>query len=463
MRAAFGVKGARDITFRNNTVAGDLPGLAYAMRLNQEGSNPRERERRLLQQRVVRPHGHHGRGLRRRQRLLGRRARREPRTSALDRNLYWNGGAAIPPGDVLSPLVHDARRIVADPASNTNHAGIVLPRWTGTAFPSGSTTIRQEFERLAAPLRRAAAAGSPAVDQADRCARARRRHPAAGRARRGRRPTSGAYETGTSVFCARRPTSGLAAGGTRLTLSGSGFLAGAAVTVGGAPAGDVFVGSGTFVKATAPALAPGRSTTSPLTNPAGPRSPRRADTWRTSSTCRARTPSTASWSRWCGAASPAAAAAGSFCPDAAVTREQMAVFLLHARRAGGLRAAGLRDPALRGRALLRAPSPRWINELAARGVTGGLRRRELLPGLRGDARADGGVPAADAARAPATRRPPASRPRSPTCRAAAGSRAGSTSSWRAASPRAAAPARTARPRAVTREQMSAFLVTTFGL
>ncbi len=166
MRTAFGVKGARDITFRNNTVAGNLPGCAYAMRLNQEGANPQNQSVSFWNNVWSDHTGTMGAGCGGGNDFSDGAAS-ESLGVQLDRNLYWNGGAAIPPGDVLSPLVDDARRVVADAGLSTSHAGIVLPRWTGTAFPSGSATIRQEFERLVAAYGAPLAAG-PAVDQADR-------------------------------------------------------------------------------------------------------------------------------------------------------------------------------------------------------------------------------------------------------------------------------------------------------
>jgi hypothetical protein len=165
MRAAFGVKGGRDITFRNNTVVGNLPTLAYAFRLNQEGANPPNQNVAFHNNVWTDPGGTMGaEGGGGNDFSDGLPA--ETVNLDLDRNLYWNGGAAIPPGDQVSPLVDDARRIVADPQLNTSHAGLVLPRWNGTAFLSGNATVRQEFVRLV-NLYGAIPAGSPGHNQAD--------------------------------------------------------------------------------------------------------------------------------------------------------------------------------------------------------------------------------------------------------------------------------------------------------
>ncbi len=83
----------------------------------------------------------------------------------LDDNLYWNNGAAIPVGDFFDPLVLDTHDTVANPQLNTNMAGLVLPRYTGSAFVSGNTTVRQEFVRLV-NLYGAVPSGSPAVGAA---------------------------------------------------------------------------------------------------------------------------------------------------------------------------------------------------------------------------------------------------------------------------------------------------------
>jgi hypothetical protein len=78
--------------------------------------------------------------------------------SVLNNNLYWNNGSAIPGGSGTLQPANDTRAILtnprlADPTSGT----VVLPRLNGRSgtFISGSTSIRQEFLRLAnlyAPL-----------------------------------------------------------------------------------------------------------------------------------------------------------------------------------------------------------------------------------------------------------------------------------------------------------------------
>ncbi len=169
MRSAFGVKGGRDITFRNNTVVGDLPALAFAMRLVREGSNPINDEIAFYNNIWSDPTGSMG--------ANGGGSNDFSDTSPgdtadwdLDHNLYWNGGTAIPDdaGELIN-YTDDVNRVVGNPELALLQ-GIVLPRWVPQPAPGqfadGSDTIRQVFLRLVGDFGRLGP-GSLALDAGD--------------------------------------------------------------------------------------------------------------------------------------------------------------------------------------------------------------------------------------------------------------------------------------------------------
>jgi hypothetical protein len=168
MRAPFGVKGGKDITFRSNTVIGDLPSLAYAMRLNTEGSNPPNEAIRFYNNIWADPTGTMGAENPSRPNDFSDTPPGQTASFTLDHNLYWNGGAAIPQDSAeLVNYTNDTHRIVADPRL-ADQAGLQLPRWAPASgqFADGSATIRQAFERLVT-LYGAPGYNSPAIDTAD--------------------------------------------------------------------------------------------------------------------------------------------------------------------------------------------------------------------------------------------------------------------------------------------------------
>lgn len=159
MRAAFGVKGSRDVLFSHNTVSGNLPSLAFAFRLNREGANLANENIQLHNNIWSDPTGTMD--------DFSDTPPGETLTWTLARNLYWNGGSAIPQdGAELINFTDDATRIVADPAL-LPASGIVLPRWIpGTGlFADNSTSIREVFVRLVTSYG-ALPMGSPAWDAA---------------------------------------------------------------------------------------------------------------------------------------------------------------------------------------------------------------------------------------------------------------------------------------------------------
>ena len=167
MRAPLGVKGGRDITFRNNTISGDLPALAYAMRLNTEGSNPANENIHFYNNVWSDPTstmGANGGG----SNDFSDTPPGQTTSYTLLNNLYWNGGSPIPidPGELVN-FTDDPSRIVFDPLLGSQ-AGLVIPRWNGGAsqFADGSETIREAFERLVM-LYGIPNSDSPLVDTAD--------------------------------------------------------------------------------------------------------------------------------------------------------------------------------------------------------------------------------------------------------------------------------------------------------
>ncbi|MCB8977927.1 MAG: hypothetical protein H6657_10930 [Ardenticatenaceae bacterium] len=165
MRAAFGVKGGQNITFRNNTVVGDLPALAFAFRLNTEGSNPPNQNIQFynnIWSDLTGTMGFDGSG----SNDFSDTPLGETSSWTLDNNLYWNGGSAIPQdGAELINYTDDANRLVANPQLG-GQASLILPRWTGSQFADGSSTIADVFTNLVT-LYGTPAGSSPVVDAAD--------------------------------------------------------------------------------------------------------------------------------------------------------------------------------------------------------------------------------------------------------------------------------------------------------
>jgi len=166
MRAPFGVKGAAGITFRHNTVVGDLPSLAFAFRLNQEPGNLPNANIRFHNNVWSDPTGTM-------QDFSDTPMPGAPETSSfvLDRNLYWNGVGNAIPADFVNDLINytnDANGLVMMDPQLPAQGAIALPRWNpGTGlFGDGSTTIRAAFVNLV-NLYGVPAAGSPVIGAAD--------------------------------------------------------------------------------------------------------------------------------------------------------------------------------------------------------------------------------------------------------------------------------------------------------
>jgi hypothetical protein len=146
--AAFGVRGAKDVYFVNNTVAGNLPSSAYAFWVTITEQNPRNQNIFFYNNIWSDPNGSMGGDLKGKSNRFSRGRLKDTDNLVLDNNLYWNGWARIPNGDLISPSKDDTHRIFATPILAGDQSNVILPYWNGSAFLSGSKSIREEFVRL---------------------------------------------------------------------------------------------------------------------------------------------------------------------------------------------------------------------------------------------------------------------------------------------------------------------------
>lgn len=146
MRSPLGVKGSRDITFRHNTLIGDLPGNAFATRLNREPGNQQIENIRFRHNIFADPTGSMTDFS---DTLTADLSSARP--SSLLRNLYWNGGNAMPfDGTDALNISGDTSRIEQNPLL-LNPTAIQTPHWlpASSQFQGGFTTIAEAFQYFA--------------------------------------------------------------------------------------------------------------------------------------------------------------------------------------------------------------------------------------------------------------------------------------------------------------------------
>jgi len=186
LRVAFHVRGSKDIVFRHNTVSGDLPSKAFALRLSRSLENPPNENVAFYNNVWSDPTGTMGAGAPGDPGDFADAAPADTLSFTLLNNLYWNGGQAIP-YDPLELVNYDSdpAALVADPKL-ADPAGVVSPVWQPERgrFGGGAATIRAVFlglvEDYGLPAAGSAVAGAAEPAQAAAEDILQRPRPAAG-------------------------------------------------------------------------------------------------------------------------------------------------------------------------------------------------------------------------------------------------------------------------------------------
>lgn len=192
--AAFGVNGSRDITFRNNTVTGDLPSFSYAVRLNMQTNNLINQKISLYNNIWADYTGTMGQLDANTPLRFSDTDPTETETFVILNNLYWNGGFGLPLNtSQLINYTDDSQRVIGDPYLQERLDDVEPPVWNPNTkrFADGSTFIREAFINLVERYGRISS-GSYAIDAAE--AEQAAVEDILGRPRTASAPDIGAYE-----------------------------------------------------------------------------------------------------------------------------------------------------------------------------------------------------------------------------------------------------------------------------
>jgi hypothetical protein len=150
MRSPFMVKGAKDINFFNNTISGDLPSNAFALRVTQENKNRQPSNINLYNNIWSDPTGTMGQGAYENKNDFSDTLFFQLDNFTLKNNLYWNNSNSLPYSifDKINPS-DDKLIVVANPNLGDNQK-ISTPVWDNNIkqFHDGSFEIREAFLRI---------------------------------------------------------------------------------------------------------------------------------------------------------------------------------------------------------------------------------------------------------------------------------------------------------------------------
>ena len=150
MRSPLGIKGAKNIYFYNNTVTGDLPSNAYAIRINREGDNPINNNIALFNNIWNDTSGTMGQGKHELFLDFSDVEINQLDSYYFNNNLVYNGGNKIPYSflDKINPA--DDKKLKSVDPEFPEQIDLIIPRWIEKKqkFTDGSPSIEKVYINL---------------------------------------------------------------------------------------------------------------------------------------------------------------------------------------------------------------------------------------------------------------------------------------------------------------------------